>query len=81
VINQNSAKPDRELVTFGGPPIPIAAVMDDAAIRKVFGDLPSTPLEVGVRETMRRFAELRDAGRLDLSDIEAEISTSQGKTV
>jgi nucleoside-diphosphate-sugar epimerase len=81
VINQNSAKPDRELITFGGPPIPIAAAMDDAAIRKVFGDLPSTPLDVGVRETMRRFAELRDAGRLDLTDIEAEISTSQGKTV
>jgi len=80
-INENSADPDRGLVTFGGPPIPIAPALDDAAIRKVFGDLPSTRLEVGVRETMRRFAALRDAGRLDLSDIESEVSTSQGKTV
>jgi nucleoside-diphosphate-sugar epimerase len=58
------------LITFGGPAIPIAAAMDDAAIRKVMSALPSTPLEVGVRETMERFAALRDAGRLDTSDLE-----------
>jgi nucleoside-diphosphate-sugar epimerase len=58
------------LVTFDGPPIPIAPAMDDAAIRRAIGDLPSTPLETGVRETMERFAALRDAGRLDASDID-----------
>jgi nucleoside-diphosphate-sugar epimerase len=58
------------LITFGGPAIPIAAAMDDAAIRKVMSALPSTPLEVGIRETMDRFAALRDAGRLDTSDLE-----------
>ena len=59
-----------DLITFGGPPIPIAPAMNDAAIRRVIGDLPSTPLETGVRETMERFAALRDAGRLDTSDID-----------
>jgi nucleoside-diphosphate-sugar epimerase len=59
-----------DLVTFGGPPIPIPASINDAAIRGFIGDLPSTPLEVGVRETMQRFAALRDAGRLDTSDLE-----------
>jgi len=59
-----------DLITFGGPPIPIPAAMDDTAIRKVMSELPSTPLEVGVRETMRKFAALRDEGRLDTSDIE-----------
>ena len=58
-----------DLITFGGPPIPIAAAMDDSAIRRVMGDLPSTPLETGVRETMDRFAALCDAGRLDTSDL------------
>jgi nucleoside-diphosphate-sugar epimerase len=81
VINENSSAPDRELVTFGGPPIPIACAINDAAIRRVLGDLPSTPLEKGIRETMQRFAELRDAGRLDTSDIESELSVGQGKTV
>jgi nucleoside-diphosphate-sugar epimerase len=57
------------LITFGGPPIPIAAAMDDSAIRKVIGSLPSTPLETGMRETMDRFAALRDAGRLETSDL------------
>jgi len=58
-----------ELITFGGPPIPIAAAMDDSAIRNAIGSLPVTSLEVGMRETMDRFAVLRDAGRLDTSDL------------
>lgn len=57
------------LITFGGPPLPIAPAMDDAAIRRFIGELPSTPLESGVRETMDRFAALRDAGTLDTSDL------------
>ena len=36
--------------------------------------LPSTPLEAGVRETMERFAALRDAGRLDTSDIDFTVN-------
>ncbi|HEX6044420.1 MAG TPA: NAD(P)-dependent oxidoreductase [Pyrinomonadaceae bacterium] len=67
-INQQTG--DGDLITFGGPPIPIAPAMNDAAIRRVIGDLPSTPLETGVRETMDRFAALRDAGRLEASDID-----------
>lgn len=68
LINKNSPKPDRKLVTYGGPPIPIALAMDDAAIKQVIGDLPSTPVALGIRKTMRLFADLRDAGRLDRSD-------------
>ncbi|HZN06122.1 MAG TPA: NAD-dependent epimerase/dehydratase family protein [Pyrinomonadaceae bacterium] len=58
-----------DLITFGGPPIPIPASINDAAIRAFIGDLPSTPLEIGVRETMDRFATLRDAGTLDTTDL------------
>jgi len=61
---------NEDLITFGGPEIPIAAAIDDRAIRKVIRELPSTPLEIGVRETMDRFAVLRDEGRLDTSDLE-----------
>lgn len=67
LINQLA---NRDLITSGGPPIPIAPAMNDAAIRRFIGALPSTPLEAGVRETMDRFAALRDAGRLDTSDID-----------
>ena len=72
-INENAG---RELVSFDGPPIPIAPALDDSAIRQVIGDLPSTPLAAGVRETMGRFRKLREAGRLDTSDIDAEIATA-----
>ena len=78
LINQNSAA---ELVTFGGPPIPIAPALDDTAIRSLISDLPATPLETGIHETMQRFTELRDQGRLDTSDIEAELSATQGRVV
>ena len=70
LINQEAG---RALVTYGGLPIPIAAALNDAAIRQTIGELPATPLAEGVRETMRRFVELRDAGRLDTGDIEAEM--------
>jgi nucleoside-diphosphate-sugar epimerase len=81
VINQNSATKDRDLVTFGGPPIPIAPALNDAAIRGALGELTTTPLEIGVRETMQRFAELRDTGRLDTSEIDPDVSQDQEKTV
>ena len=81
LINENSAAPGRELVTFGGPPIPVAPAMDDTAIKRVIGDLPATPLEAGVRETMRRFSVLAKAGRLDTSDIETEMDSAREKTV
>jgi len=78
-INRNSDH--GELVTFGGPEIPIAPALDDAAIRNVIGDLPCTPLDAGVRETMRRFAVLRDEGRLNVNDLGTEVPTSQGDKV
>lgn len=70
IINHEA---ERELITLGGDPIPIAPELNDAAIRRALGDLPATPVEVGVRETMKRFGELRDAGMLDTSDIEVEL--------
>ena len=70
LINEQVAQTNGDLISFGGPEIPIAAAIDDTAIRKVIRDLPSTLLEVGVRETIQRFAALRDEGRLDTSDLE-----------
>src|SRR5215216_1297027 len=70
-INAEVSQSNGDLITFGGPPIPIAAAMDDTAIRRVVNGLPSTPFEAGVHETMERFAALRDAGRLDTSDLDA----------
>ncbi len=77
----NECAPGNSLVTFGGPPIPIAPRLDDQAIRRVIGDLPRTSPADGIAETMRRFTELRDAGRLDTTDIEAEIAAAQEKPV
>lgn len=61
----------RGLITFSETPLPIPPELDDSAIRAALGDLPATPLSVGVRDTIQRFAELQRAGRLDTSDLDA----------
>lgn len=71
IINRKASVSDGELVTFGGPEIPVAPSMNDSAIRRVIGDLPATPLESGIEETMKRFKLLRDEGRLDTSDLDS----------
>ena len=65
-INEESKN---DLITFSGLPIPIAPAIDDSAIKRTIGPLPYTPHTDGIRATMKRFAELRDTGRLDTSDL------------
>jgi nucleoside-diphosphate-sugar epimerase len=60
----------RGLITCSGPSIPMPPALDDKALRSVIADLPRTTVEDGVKDTVRRFVALRDAGRLDTSDIE-----------
>ena len=71
VVEVINARAQAELITFGGPEIPVAPSMSDVAIRKVVDGLPVTPLEVGIEETMSRFATLREEGRLDVMDLES----------
>src|SRR6476660_8292185 len=66
IINRRAGT---DLVTCGGAEIPVAPSMNDAAIRRVIRDLPSTSLEVGIEETMKRFSLLRDENQLDVSDL------------
>jgi UDP-glucose 4-epimerase len=57
-------------ITYADEPLSIPPEMDDSAIRAALGELPSTPLAVGVRATIERFAELHREGRLDTSDLD-----------
>jgi nucleoside-diphosphate-sugar epimerase len=57
-------------ITCADAPLPIAAEMDDQAIRAALGPLPATSLGEGVSATMARFAELLSEGRLDTSDLD-----------
>jgi nucleoside-diphosphate-sugar epimerase len=58
-------------ITFAEPPLAIPAEMDDTAIQAALGPLPSTPLTVGVGATIERFTELKQQGRLDISDLDS----------
>jgi nucleoside-diphosphate-sugar epimerase len=60
----------RGLISYGGPPVPTASAMDDTAFRRTIRSAPATPLVAGVRETLGRFARLRDEGRLNTDDID-----------
>jgi nucleoside-diphosphate-sugar epimerase len=57
-------------ITYADAPLPIAAEMDDHAIRAALGPQPATPLAEGVRATIERFVELQSEGRLDTSDLD-----------
>jgi nucleoside-diphosphate-sugar epimerase len=59
-----------ELVTHGDRQLPIAPDLDDSRLQERLGPLPRTSLADGIGETYRRFAALRDEGRLDLSDLD-----------
>lgn len=58
------------LVRAEGKPLPIAYDLDDSALRHDVGDVPSTPLEEGIRETAAIFERLKQAGTLDTRDLE-----------
>ena len=60
----------RGTITYAEEPLTIPPEMDDTAIRNALGQLPSTPLEAGVRATIERFSELHREGRLDTHDLD-----------
>ena len=62
--------PDAEtLITHGTRQLPIAYSLDDSRLDSRLGPIPRTPLRVGIAETHRRFVDLKNEGRLDLSDL------------
>ena len=72
ILEQEIGPSARGLVSIDGPGIPMPPSLDDSALRAVIADLPSTPLEEGIRETVRRFRALDAAGRLETADIDGE---------
>ncbi len=58
-------------ITHAANALPIPDELSDARIREVLGELPSTPLAVGVAETIERFTTLDREGRLDISDLDS----------
>jgi nucleoside-diphosphate-sugar epimerase len=61
----------RELVTYGVRQLGIAYDLSDDAFQRDLGPLPTTPLHLGIRETLDQFRQLRREGRLDTGDLEA----------
>jgi nucleoside-diphosphate-sugar epimerase len=56
-------------ITFDPTPLALPPELDDSAIVRALGDIPHTPLSLGMKETIERFAFLRRAGRLDTTDL------------
>ena len=72
IVDEQLPGDQKGLITFGGPPVPVAPAMNDAAFRSAVGGTSATPLADGIRETIAMFSRLRDENRLDTSDIDAE---------
>ena len=52
------------LITAQGPQVPVAWRMDDSQLRAYVPELTKTPLEQGVAETLQKFDNLRQLGRV-----------------
>ena len=65
-------RPDaRGTITYDPTPMAIPDELDDSAIMKMLGPVARTPYTAGIRETIERFATLKDQGRLDTADLDA----------
>jgi nucleoside-diphosphate-sugar epimerase len=58
------------LIKAQGKQLPIAADLDDSALKHDLGEDPRTPLEEGIRETANIFERLEREGRLETKDLE-----------
>jgi len=52
------------LITASGPQVPVAFRMDDSALRSTVGQMPRTPLQTGIGQTLEAFRRLHGEGRL-----------------
>lgn len=60
----------QSLIKADGKTLPVAYDFADTVLRQDFGDVNHTPLEEGIRETVEIFTRLRDAGTLDVKDLD-----------
>lgn len=60
----------RRLIRAAGNPLPVPADVENTAIRRDLPDLPSTPLDEGIRETAQIFGRLQQENRLDLRELD-----------
>ena len=60
----------RGLIRAEGKALPIAHDLDDSALVGDLREVPRTPLDQGIRETLAIFERLQGEGRLDTSDLE-----------
>ncbi len=51
----------KQLITAKGPQVPVANQMDDSRLRAHVPDLPSTPLEAGIRKSIALFERHRNS--------------------
>jgi nucleoside-diphosphate-sugar epimerase len=58
------------LIKAQGKHVPIAPDLDDSALKHDLGEVPSTPLEEGIRETANIFERLAQEGRLETKELE-----------
>ena len=56
-------------VTHGDRVLPIAPDLDDSRLDARLGPIPRTPLQRRHRRDLRAVRQLREEGRLDLSDL------------
>lgn len=63
------APESKALISHGDRQLPIAPSLDDSRFQAQLGAIDRTSLEAGIAETYARFVQLKNEGRLDLSEL------------
>lgn len=64
------AAPEAQITVEAGTPLPFPADLDDSGLHHILGDIPHTPLQTAISQTLDMFRALLAEGRVDLSQLE-----------
>ncbi len=56
-------------ITYTHNPLPFPADLDDSGLRSILGDIPHTPLEAAIQQTVEQFRRLLAEERIDLAQL------------
>jgi len=65
-----SVAPEAQITAETDHPLPFPADLDDSGLRHILGDIPHTPLQTAISQTLEMFRALLAQERVDLSQLE-----------
>lgn len=69
VAKLKAAAPNAQITYTRNTPLPFPADLDDSGLRAILGEIPFTPLESAIQQTLEQFQRLLAEDRIDLGQL------------